>query len=84
VPVDVGQKLLECYDELGRGSKWTPRWTRRPWVSWNVNEDAIGGATARLGLRRLPLLPSQQTMHLMPKAAVAVYESAVENQRPED
>jgi len=32
----------------------------------------------------LPLLPSQQTMHLMAKAAVAVYESAVENQRPEE
>jgi len=28
---------------------------------------------------RLPLLPSQQTMHLMAKAAVAVYEAAVEN-----
>ena len=47
-------------------------------------EDAIAGVVARLGLRRLPLLPSQQTMHLMSKAAVAVYESAVENQRPEE
>ncbi len=47
-------------------------------------EDAIAGVVARLGRRRLPLLPSQQTMHLMAKAAVAVYESAVENQRPED
>ena len=47
-------------------------------------EDAISGVMARLGLRRLPLLPSQQTMHLMAKAAVAVYEAAVENQRPED
>jgi len=28
----------------------------------------------------LPLLPSQQTMHLMAKAAVTVYEAAVENQ----
>lgn len=45
-------------------------------------EDAIAEVVARLGLRRLPLLPSQQTMHLMAKAAVAVYESAVENQRP--
>jgi hypothetical protein len=26
------------------------------------------------------LLPSQQTMHLMAKAAVTVYEAAVENQ----
>ena len=47
-------------------------------------EDAIAGIVARLGHRRLPLMPSQQTMHLMAKAAVAVYESAVENQRPED
>jgi hypothetical protein len=28
--------------------------------------------------RRIPLLPSQQTIHLMAKAAVAVYEAAVE------
>lgn len=27
------------------------------------------------------ILPSQRTMHLMAKAAVAVYESAVENHR---
>ena len=44
-------------------------------------EDAIAGMAARLGLRKLPLLPSRQTVHLMAKAAVAVYESAVENQR---
>ncbi len=36
----------------------------------------------RLGLRQLPLQPSQQTMHLMAKAAVTVYEAAVENQDP--
>ena len=47
-------------------------------------EEAIAGVVAHLGLRRLPLVPSQQTMHLMAKAAVAVYESAVENQRPEE
>jgi len=34
----------------------------------------------RLGLKSLPLLPSDQTMHLMAKAAVSVYEAAVENQ----
>jgi hypothetical protein len=42
-------------------------------------EDAIVDIVLRLGLRRLPLLPSQRTMHLMAKAAVAVYEAAVEN-----
>ena len=47
-------------------------------------ERAIAEVVARLGVRKLPLLPSQQTMHLMAKAATAVYESAVENQRPED
>ena len=35
-------------------------------------EDAIAGVLARLGPRKLPLLPSQQTIHLMAKAAVAV------------
>jgi hypothetical protein len=28
--------------------------------------------------RRIPLLPSQRTIHLMAKAAVVVYETAVE------
>ena len=48
-------------------------------------EQEIAGSVAevvsRLGLRELPLLPSGQTMHLMAKAAVTVYEAAVENQR---
>ena len=35
-------------------------------------EDAIAAVVAHLGRRRLPLMPSQQTMHLMAKAAVAV------------
>jgi hypothetical protein len=47
-------------------------------------ERAVTEVVARLGVRKLPLPPSQQTMHLMAKAAAAVYESAVENQRPED
>lgn len=34
---------------------------------------------AKMGLEQLPLLPSGKTMHLMAKAAAAVYESAVEN-----
>jgi hypothetical protein len=36
-----------------------------------------------MGLKKLPLLPSRHTMHLMAKAAVTVYEAAVDNQRPE-
>ncbi len=42
-------------------------------------EKAILEVISDMGLKRLPLLPSQQTMHLMAKAAVAVYEAAVEN-----
>jgi len=30
-------------------------------------------------LKRLPLLPDQRTFHLMAKAAVTVYETAVQN-----
>lgn len=45
----------------------------------NEIEDAVAEVVMRLGLRDLPLLPSQQTMHLMAKAAVTVYEAAIEN-----
>ena len=42
-------------------------------------EDAIAEIIRRLGPKNLPLKPSPRTMHLMAKAAVTVYESAVEN-----
>lgn len=45
-------------------------------------EDAIADVIVSMGLKKLPLLPSRHTMHLMAKAAVTVYEAAVENQRP--
>jgi hypothetical protein len=35
-------------------------------------EKAILEGISEMGLKRLPLLPSQHTMHLMAKAAVAV------------
>jgi len=47
-------------------------------------EDAIRGVVA--GHRRtprLPLLPSHHTIHMMAKAAVAVYEAAAESLDPE-
>jgi hypothetical protein len=44
-------------------------------------EDAVAEGIADMGLKKLPLLPSRQTMHLMAKAAVTVYEAAVENHR---
>ena len=43
-------------------------------------EEAIGEIMVKMGVKKLPLLPSRPTMHLMAKAAVAVYEAAVENQ----
>ena len=42
-------------------------------------EEAIAEIIVKMGVRKLPLLPSRHTMHLMAKAAVAVYEAAVEN-----
>ena len=47
-------------------------------------EQAIVDVIIKMGLKRLPLLPSHQTIHLMSKAAVAVYEAAVENRQSED
>ena len=47
-------------------------------------EEDIAGVIAKMGLKKLPLLPSQQTFHLMAKAAVTVYEAAVENQERAD
>jgi hypothetical protein len=43
-------------------------------------EQAIIQVIVDMGLKRLPLLPSQRTVRLMAKAAVAVYEAAAENQ----
>ena len=42
-------------------------------------ENALAEIIVSMGLNALPLLPSRHTMHLMAKAAVAVYEAAVEN-----
>ncbi len=42
-------------------------------------EEAIAETIVSMGLKRLPLLPTRQTMHMMAKAAVTVYETAVEN-----
>ncbi len=39
---------------------------------------AIVEIVCRLGLRRLPLLPSDKTMHEMARAAIAVYEAEVD------
>jgi hypothetical protein len=44
-------------------------------------EEAIAHVIVLNGLKKLPLLPDRQTLHLMAKAAVAVYEAAVENRQ---
>ena len=48
-------------------------------------EEATAEIIVTMGLKRLPLLPARQTMNLMTKAAVAVYEAEVDKpQRPKD
>jgi hypothetical protein len=47
-------------------------------------EEAIADKIRRLGLKKLPLMPSQHTMKMMAKAATAVYEAAVENHPPQE
>ncbi len=42
-------------------------------------EEAVVEVILKMGLKRLPLLPSRHTFQMMAKAAVAVYEAAVEN-----
>jgi hypothetical protein len=42
-------------------------------------KEAIVQVILKMGLKRLPLLPCDQTMHLMAKAATAVYEAAAAN-----
>jgi MinD-like ATPase involved in chromosome partitioning or flagellar assembly len=44
----------------------------------NELTEAIADVILRLGLKKLPLLPSRHTMEMMAKAATAVYEGAVE------
>ena len=48
-------------------------------------EKPILDVICRLGLKKLPLSPSHGTVQMMAKAAVAVYEAAVEvHERVED
>lgn len=47
-------------------------------------EEAIADVVVKMGRKRLPLLPSRHTFQMMAKAAVAVYEAAVENRREDD
>ena len=44
-------------------------------------EEAVAEVVVKMGLKRLPLLPSRHTFQMMAKAAVAVYEAAVESRR---
>lgn len=42
-------------------------------------EEAIAEVLKQIGPKQLPLKPSPHTVHLMAKAAVTVFEAAVEN-----
>ena len=46
-------------------------------------EAAIAEQFASSDARSLPLIPSRQTLHLMAKAAVTVYEAALANHHAE-
>ena len=43
---------------------------------------SIGETIMHLGLKRLPLLPSDFTLQMMAKSAAAVYEAAVDSHAP--
>lgn len=47
-------------------------------------EKPVADVIRRLGLKRLPLLPSGRTIQMMAKAALAVYEAAVEEHERRD
>ncbi len=47
-------------------------------------EAAVAEVIVNMGLKKLPLLPARHTFQMMAKAAVAVYEAAVENRRREE
>lgn len=47
-------------------------------------EEAVAEVIVKMGLKKLPLLPSRHTIQMMAKAVAAVYEAAVENQRREE
>jgi len=47
-------------------------------------QQALAEVIMKLGLKRLPLLPSHHTLQMMAKAAAAVYEAAVDNSSRED
>ena len=44
-------------------------------------EEAIADVIVKMGLKKLPLLPARHTMHMMAKAAVAVFEAAAEQEK---
>jgi hypothetical protein len=44
-------------------------------------EEALLEVFDSIGQKRLPLLPNGETVHLMAKAAVSVYEAVVANQK---
>lgn len=66
-------------DEVRREAERTGKLVRKKLMEIIKIEEAIAEIIVKPDIKKLPLLPSRHTMHLMPKAAVAVYEAAVEN-----
>lgn len=44
-------------------------------------EEAIAEVVVKMGLKKLPLMPSRHTFQMMAKAAVAVYEAAADSEK---
>ena len=47
-------------------------------------EEAIGEAFGRTGSRKPAIRPTGHTIHMMAKAAVAVYEAVIEDSVPQE
>jgi MinD-like ATPase involved in chromosome partitioning or flagellar assembly len=47
-------------------------------------ERAIADVVCKLGLKKLPLLPSQRVMQSMAQAAVSIYETAADEDSASD
>ena len=48
----------------------------------DYTEQVAAEFVMRMGLKRLPLQPTQRVMHLMVKAAIAVYEAVAKERQP--
>lgn len=78
--LDKLKDLLQASSD-GKGEKAMPLEEKVVRSLERELEEAIAGVVLRSGLQKLPLLPTRHTMHLMAKAAVAVYEAVADDER---